>query len=568
MPSLPLSLSGRRWTLCPPDSLSHPHTRRLHPLVARCLAQRAGDIELSEWLEPSLRHLHDPYKMRGMDTAVTRIRAAIDAKQRIRIVTDYDVDGTTSSLILQQTLMRIGGRGLIDYHIPDRFAEGYGFSVDAARKAAADGVSLIITADIGVKDQPAVDFASAVGVDVIVCDHHLPAGETVPENAYAVLCPPQPDCEYPNKSLAACGVSLKLAQALLRQHPRYHDLLLSMLKIAAIGTIADVVSLSDLENRAIVSLGITQLRRARHAPGLQALLDVCGLSNAWITAQDLAYKVSPRINAAGRLTGANAVIELFSARDMDRAQRLARELDQLNEQRKVIQKTLVAACLEALGDDLPPFAVLAGHEADGWHRGVVGIVAARIRDQINRPTAVLAIMGELARGSVRSLEQIHAVQALESAADLLEGFGGHPAAAGFTVQTDRIPALRERLQRFVVQQSQGDLPAPNLLLDADCRPRDLNWDTVQALQQLGPHGKGNPKPVLWVRGVRPSGMRTLSGGKHLRFRADALDAVWWNGGRFADQLNRPVDLAAEIEINRWNGRTSLQLNVQDASPPS
>ncbi|MEL6343664.1 MAG: single-stranded-DNA-specific exonuclease RecJ [Myxococcota bacterium] len=558
-----LSLTGRKWNLHPQHvSVSDS----LHPLVARCLSRRIGEKSLSDWMRPSLDHLHDPYAMLGMVDAVARIRDAIRNQQRIRIVTDYDVDGTTSSLILQQTLIRIGGKGLIDYHIPDRFAEGYGFSVDAARKAAADGVALIITADIGVKDHPAVDFAHEAGVDVIVCDHHLPAGESVPENAYAVLCPPQDACTYPNKSLAACGVSLKLAQALLRDHPKYEALLRSMLKVAAIGTVADVVDLSGLENRAIVSLGIEQLRTGRHAPGLQALLDVCGLSNAWISARDLGYKVSPRINAAGRLTGANAVVELFSARSPERAYELARALDDLNDQRKQIQSGLVDACIEQLGTETPDFAVLAGDESEGWHRGVVGIVAARIRDRIHRPTAVIAIMDELARGSVRSITEIHAVRALESASDLLAGFGGHPAAAGFTVPVENIPALRERLCTYVREQARGDLPAPTLELDADCQPRDLNWDTVRALQKLGPHGKGNPTPLLWVRNVRPSALRTLSGDKHVKFRVGALDAIWWNGGKYIDQLNRPLDLAAEIEINRWKGRTTLQLNIEDVAP--
>jgi single-stranded-DNA-specific exonuclease len=443
-----LSLTGRIWEL----SEQAPALDSVHPLTARCIPSRLNGASLSDWLKPSIKHLHDPALMLGMDRATARIRAAIDDRQRVRIVTDYDVDGTTSSLILQQTLLRVGGKGLLDYHIPNRFVEGYGFSVTAAEKAAADGIGVIITADIGVKDHDAVNAAAAAGVDVIICDHHLPGGASVPERAYAVLCPPQDGCSYPNKALAACGVSLKLAQAMLVDHPNADALIRSMMKVAAIGTVADVVDLSGLENRAIVSLGVEQLRLGRHSPGLQALLEVAGLSPDAIDAGALGYKIGPRINAAGRLEGASAVVELFSERDPGRAHARARALDQLNERRKVIQGELVEACLDQLGDSLPDFAVLWGDESAGWHRGVVGIVAARVRDQINRPVAVIAVTGDSARGSVRSTPRIHAVNALSSASDLLPRFGGHPAAAGFSIDTKNLPALREQLDAFAAAQ--------------------------------------------------------------------------------------------------------------------
>ena len=315
----PLYITNRRWMLAPADQSRRFHIHSLHPLVARCLSARVGSAAVSDWLRPVASHLHDPFLMKGMSRAVERIKKAVADQERIRIVTDYDVDGTTSSLILQSLLRLLGSGERVDYHIPDRFNEGYGFSAVAAQKAVADGISLIVTADIGVKDHDAVSMAAAAGVDVIICDHHLPAGESVPEDAYVVLCPLQQGCSYPNKALAACGVSLKLAQAALPQNSARTDKIISsMMKVAAIGTVADVVDLSGLENRAIVTLGLERLREGPNAPGLQALLNVSELSGGWIDASDIGYRVSPRINAAGRLAGAQTVVELFSARNKRR----------------------------------------------------------------------------------------------------------------------------------------------------------------------------------------------------------------------------------------------------------
>ena len=388
----------------------------------------------------------------------------------------------------------------------------------------------------------------------------------MPERAHAVLCPPQRGCRYPNKSLAACGVSLKLAQALLSEHRQRDRLIGSMLKVAAIGTVADVVSLGGLENRAIVSLGLDAIRQGPNAPGLQALLEVSDLSQRWLDAGDIGYKVSPRINAAGRLTEATAVIRLLTERDPRRAMHMARELDQLNDRRREIQNQLVARCLELVGDSPPPFIVLWGQEAEGWHRGVVGIVAARLRDRLHRPAAVISISGDSARGSVRSTGAVHAVTALESAAAWLDGFGGHPAAAGFSTRPAHLEDLAAQLIRFAEDGSSGPVEAPPLVLDAACRPADLNWRTVEALQRLGPYGKGNPRPLLWVRNVRASDVRLLSGGKHLKFKAGELDAVWWGNGDQARLLDQPVDLAAEVGFNHWRGRTSLQLTITDIAP--
>ncbi|HMV67235.1 MAG TPA: single-stranded-DNA-specific exonuclease RecJ, partial [Myxococcota bacterium] len=495
----PRSWTGARWVLLSADDRQVEALRRdgFAEAVARCMVIR--DLGASALQRaPELDQLHDPYAMRGMDEAVDRFRRAIRDRERVRILTDYDVDGTTSSLILQATLRLAAPDLAIDYHIPDRFTEGYGFSVEAAEKAGRDGVHLLVTADIGVRDHASVARAREAGVDVIICDHHLPAGMNVPAGAI-VLCPPQEGCPYPNRSLAACGVSLKLAQALLADHPRRDRVLRSLLKLAAIGTVADLVPLSTPENRAIVSLGLEALNTGPHNPGLAALLDVCRLAPGGITEADLAFRVAPRINAAGRIASAMRVVDLLTTSDAARARALAEELEALNLERRAVQHQLVDRALEAAAAATGPFVVVAGAEEDGWHRGVVGIVAARLKDELHRPVAVVSIQGDLAVGSVRSVPGVHAVQALESASDLLVRFGGHPAAAGFSLPASRLPELRDRLTAWMLAHTAEDTLVPERAIDAVVPAEALDARLHGELLRMSPFGMGNPEPRLLVR---------------------------------------------------------------------
>ena len=304
--------------------------------------------------------------MKGMPHAIERIERAIHDSERIRVVTDYDVDGTTSSLILQAVCGILAGRELLDYHIPNRFVEGYGFSIQAAEQAAKDKIDLIITADIGIRDAAAVTRARQLGVDVVICDHHLPEGGTGPTDANVILCPPQQGCSYPNTGLAACGVSLKLAQALLMRSRQFVNtpdraqrIVRSLMKLAAIGTIADVVSLATMENRAIVQLGLHALRHTPHSPGLQALLNVSQLSDGWVDAGSIGYNIAPRINAAGRIDDAKIVVDLLLCKDPKRARSLASRINDLNTERKGLQERLVneISCLYLTP---PPFVTVAG----------------------------------------------------------------------------------------------------------------------------------------------------------------------------------------------------------------
>ncbi len=538
-------------------------------VAAKCLVLRGwDDVEHAQRaLAPQINDLHDPYDMLGMTAAVTRIRQAVAQHEKIRIVTDYDVDGTTSSLILQATLTLLGvAPDKLDYHIPDRFNEGYGFSVEAAKRAVKDDVSLLLTADIGVRDQASVAAAADGGIDVIICDHHLPDGESVPERAYAVLCPPQLDCDYPNPALAACGVSLKLAQALLDTHAAKDVMIRSLMKLAAIGTVADVVDLATPENRAIVTLGLQSLSQGPNNAGLQALLDIAGCSGRTVTAEDCGFRLGPRINAAGRLEHAGIAVDLLLERDPAKANALASEIEALNQARKQMQEDLVQRALQALPDPLPAFPLFGGTAEEGWHKGLSGIIASKLKEALHRPVGVYAIgPDDYATASVRSIPAVHAVQALDASSDLLEKYGGHPVAAGFTVHRDRLTELQSHLSDFAKDCSTSLGQAPERHYDATASASTLNLALAKCVERLGPFGKGNAAPIFRVVGVRTSGVRTLNN-KHLKFDlGPGVSAIWWRAAEHRSALvDTDVELIGRLEINRWQGRTSAQIVVEDA----
>jgi len=344
-----------------------------------------------------------------------------------------------------------------------------------------------------------------------------------------------------------------------------------MLKLAAIGTVADVVDLLTPENRAIVALGIQSLNKGPHNPGLTALLDVSQLEMGRIDSGDLGFRIGPRINAAGRLSSATRVVELMNTRDPVRAMSIAKELDKHNTERRDIQQRLMKEAMAQVPrtEGAPPFIVAAGLEAEGWHRGVVGIAAGRVRDAFYRPCAIIAIGDDEARGSVRSIPEVHAVEALESARDLLIRFGGHPAAAGFSIDPKNIPAFRERLCAAAAEQTGGTTPLPQRRVDATVAASEVTWRLQRDLSKLGPHGKGNPSPKLQITGAGVRDLRVLKD-KHLKFELTAgrgqVSAIWWRAAEHQALLRsgKPVEFLGSLEVNVWQGRKSLQFNVEDA----
>ncbi len=557
------SWTGRRWA-----------ARASGPANGRSLAERVLDARGitgpsgAAWLGAGRDQLLDPADLLGMAPALSRLERALSDGEHIRLVTDYDVDGTTSCLILHAALDRrvaTGGSARsarVTYHIPDRMREGYGLSELAVRTAAADGVHLIVTADIGVRDHVTVSLARSLGVDVIVVDHHLPAGETVPVDAVAVICPPQPGCAYANKALAACGVSTKLATALLATDPKRDAILPSLWKLAAIGTVADIVDLSTPENRALVALGLAELNRGPHGAGLAALLSVAGVSVGKITAETLGFAVGPRINAAGRLDDANAIVRLFRQRDPEQAMREARAINQLNLDRRDIQAQMVERAKAELGrrGDLPGFLVLGGPEADGWHRGVNGIVAARIRDEFHRPCAMVSVIGELATGSVRSVPTVHAVRALDGVADLLLRYGGHPVAAGFTLRASDLAAFATRLDAFVRAHTNDEDLVPVEEFDVVAEARECTSEAVEALRAIEPCGKGNPGPRFAVAGPILN-VRTAKE-KHAFGTVGRLPFVWWSGVGSL-RADPHAELLGRLEVYEDRGLSGVRLVVDD-----
>lgn len=568
----PMSITGAVWRPAAdaPDAGATVAARfGLGAAAARVLAARFPTVP--EALEASFDAFHDPWAMRNMGAAVERLLRAVRDGEHVRVVTDYDVDGTTSSLILQAALKIAAGDRAgapLSYHIPHRFLEGYGFSVAAADKAAEDRVSLVVTADIGVRDFAAVTRARERGLDVLICDHHLPAGATVPADA-TVLCPPQPGCTYPNPSLAACGISLKVAQALLAKHPRRDEVVRSLLKLAAIGTVADLVPLTTPENRAIVALGLQELNRGRHSVGLQALLTKAGLQAGQIRETDLGYRVGPRINAAGRVADARLVVELLHERDPARADALAEEIEHHNRNRRAIQQSLVEDVLARIRGVDDPFLVIAGDEEHGYHRGVVGIVASKVKDEARRPVAICAIQGDRTVGSIRSVPGVHAVRALDSVADLLEKYGGHPVAAGFTVRTADLDVFRQRLGDFVREQTGGQGVPFVREYDVTVPIERVDDALFADFERIGPFGQGNPRPRLLIPGVRPREVLVRGNGRLLKLALDRgaswIDAIWWDQGDLAPAVEgRTLDLLGEVEENFYQGHRRLQVVLLDA----
>lgn len=522
------------------------------------------------FLNPSLDDLHDPFLMRGMDAAVTRLLAAIAAGETILVYGDYDVDGATAVIVFREAIARLGGK--TEFHIPHRINEGYGMREDVLDRAAARGVKLVVSVDTGIRASAVVDHARELGMDCIITDHHLPEGEGVPD-ALAVLNPNQLDCAYPEKNLCGVGVVFKLVDALLLRSgsPIRARLLESFLKIVAIGTVADVVPLSG-ENRVIVRHGLAALRRAVH-PGLKALLAVAGLTGKDIDSGDVGFRIGPRINAAGRMDTALEVIKLFETKDPAVATAVAERLNQLNTDRQAAQERVLAE-IEQLILDAPellddPAWVFAGED---WHRGVVGIVAGRLLERYHRPVIVLSVEGEEAHGSGRSISAFHLLDALDAInlADptLFSRYGGHAVAVGGSLARARVPELRAALVARARAQLQPQDLAPEVRIDFAVRLANLTDGVLKDIASLAPYGMGNPTPVLGARDLELLSARVFAE-RHLsmRVRQDGFvyEAVAWGHADWRARLDpgMAIALAFTAEVSEFRGESQLRLVVRD-----
>ncbi len=549
--------------------------------LARLLVSRGiEDAEAaSTFLVPSLAHLHSPYLMTGMKSAVDRLDAAIERKEGILVYGDYDVDGTTAVVILKTAIELCGGTA--DFHVPHRIREGYDLRGDVIERAAAAGIRLVISVDAGTRAFAAADSARRAGVDLIITDHHLPGADGLP-HAFAVVNPNQPGCDYPCKSLCGAGIAFKVAQALMERRLPHRDqsqLLVSFMKIAAIATIADSVPLLG-ENRVIASLGLNALRKAVN-PGLKALLKVAQLGGKGLTSGEVAFRIAPRINAAGRMDVARDVIELFSTKDPEQAREIAARLDKLNSDRQEEERRILEAIEQRLAEDATlrdSYCIVI--DGDGWHRGVIGITATRVVERYGRPTLIVSRDGEDAHGSGRSIPAFHLLNALESCASLFSRFGGHAYAVGFSLPSGSLSDLRVQLDTYArTRLCLADFE-PALNIDAELSLDAITPDLFETLRKLEPFGAGNPEPVFCSMARLSAPVKVLKE-KHVRLkltpgsngaangwrRALVHNAVGW---RLAERATEAkllagdlLDVAFTLDHNEHAEFGGIELSLRD-----
>ncbi len=538
----------------------------ISPIVAALLISRGHETEEKayKFLNPKYEDLHDPYLLKGMKTAVSRISKAIENDEKILIWGDYDVDGTTGTVVLRKCFEILGAR--TDFHVPHRFTEGYGLNIPALEDAKADGCTLVITVDCGIRSFEPLTWAKENGLDVIVTDHHLSDEVKGNPAAVAVVNPNQTGCDYPDKNLAGVGVAFKLIDALLKEKGK-EKLAKGFLKVVAIGTIADVMKLKG-ENRAIVALGLRDLPQA-HNFGLKALMEVADCTNE-MTSYDIGFRIAPRINAAGRMDAARYVVEMLEANSFKDARRLAEMLDSRNRERQKVQQQITELALfETEGVLEKKFVVVAG---EGWHRGVIGLAASKIAEKLYRPTIVISLEDGIGHGSARSISDYHLLNGLDSCAELFEQYGGHAAAAGMKIKQENIEELGKRLDLHAAENLSAEDMIPKVKIDALIQSKTVDLNLVEDLKKLEPFGMGNPKPVFATNNLEIVSEPFIMKEKHLRLNlrdenGRQFQAVWWDGvEKSEEQTLKPkirIELAYTPEANTWNGTTRLQLVVKD-----
>ncbi|WP_156008247.1 single-stranded-DNA-specific exonuclease RecJ [Streptococcus ruminantium] len=530
----------------------------LDPVAAKLLYDRGihTSEDLHTFLHPSLDDLHDPYLLHDMDKAVDRIRRAIEDYEQILIYGDYDADGMTATSILKEVLEELGAE--VQVYLPNRFTDGYGPNLSVYKYfIEQQGVSLIVTVDNGVAGHEAIAYAQEKGVDVVVTDHHS-LQETLP-NAYAIIHPEHPDGSYPFKQLAGCGVAFKLACALLET---VHA---DLLDLVAIGTIADMVSLTD-ENRVMVKYGLSLLRQTERV-GLQELIKIAGIDVASLDEETVGFQLAPRLNALGRLDDPNPAVELLTGFDEEQAYEIALLIDSKNTERKDVVQAIYDEARTMIRSDRP-VQVLA---REGWNPGVLGIVAGRLLEELQQPVIVLSIEADKAKGSARSTEAIDIFQALKDHQDLFIAFGGHAGAAGMTLEVDKLGVLSETLATYIRENNLDQPSKSPLVLDEELDLEELTMETLKSFGKLAPYGMDNKKPVFYLKDFQVESARTMGqNNAHLKLRVTkgtaTFDVVAFGRGNLALEFSqaKQLELAVTLSVNQWNGNTSLQLMLVDA----
>jgi single-stranded-DNA-specific exonuclease len=543
---------------------------RLPVPICRLLCQRGyADVEPAKrYLRPRLDQLHDPSLLLDLDRAVERLARAIRARELIMVHGDYDVDGMCSTALLLRAIKQFGGRAVP--FIPRRLEDGYDLSMAGVNAAIAAGAKLLITCDCGTNALEPAAAACAAGIDVIISDHHLPGGP-LPE-CVAVLNPKRPGCEYPDKDLAAVGVAFKIALALAKALGESEEPVLRMLDLVALATIADIAPLRG-ENRVMARYGLRRLA-ASPIPGLRALIRAAGIEGKPLTAGRVGFILAPRLNAVGRLGHALRGVELLMTDDDHEANSIARELEELNRRRQELDRATLreaSRMIDTLDLDSTYGIVLGG---EGWHPGVIGIVASRLVEEVCRPVVLVALDGATGKGSGRSISGFDLHGALTECADLLIRFGGHKAAAGVTVAAERLPEFQKRFNEVARSRLTSEDLVPEVRVDLDIALSDATPDLEALLRHFEPFGAGNATPVLAASGVRIAEPPRVLRNGHLKLRLAAdgmqLDAIGWGMADIAPRLSTstPVDVAFRLERDEWNGESRLQARLADVRESS
>jgi single-stranded-DNA-specific exonuclease len=540
---------------------------KIDPLVAKLLVMRGIETveDANRFLFAEKVTFHDPFLLDGMEWAVERIKLAISKQEKILIFGDYDADGVSSTSVLLYTLQDFGAD--VEFYIPNRFTEGYGPNEAAFRWAKSAGFSLIITVDTGISAIHEAAVAKELGLDYIITDHHEPQPELPKAD---VIIHPLLSENYPFKALAGVGVAFKLAHALYGKVPEH------LLEFAVIGTIADLVPLVE-ENRLIASKGIALLSRS-NKPGIRALLKVCSLEGKAVTAENVGFSIGPRINAVGRLSSADSAVHLLMSTDIEEAEDLANEIDGINKERQQIVNDMTEEAFELIDRSFPldenKVLVIA---KEGWNAGVIGIVASRIVEKYYRPTIVLSIDEEkgLAKGSARSIEGFDLFANLSRCKEILPHFGGHPMAAGMTLNVSDVDELRNRLNMLASEQLTEEDYIPVKHIDLACSISEVSLDTIEQLARLAPFGVQNPAPKVMLNEVNIQDMKTVGANQnHIKVtfsqNEQTLDAIGFQKGYIIDEISplAPVSVVGELSINEWNSTRKPQLMLEDIAVSS
>ena len=546
----------------------------ISPVLANLLVNRgiSTPSAASHFIKPYLKDLHDPFSMKDMEKSVTRIIKALKEDERIMIYGDYDADGITTSALFINFFKCLEKE--VDFYIPNRFREGYGLNADAINKIHERGTDLIITGDCGINACEEVELANRLGMDIIITDHHEPVPPC--PDAYAILNPKQEDCPYPFKDLAGVGVAFKLIIALRSELRKdeysIKDLpnLKEYLDIVSIGTISDMSPLID-ENHNMTKYGLKELTKSSNI-GIEALKEVSGINGKDIGISDVGFILAPRINSAGRLGDASVGVELFTTHDRTRALEISAMLDRTNRERQLIQETIFREAREIIESNTSSIedenvTVLSSPK---WHQGVIGIVASRLAEEYYRPTILISIEGESAKGSARSIRSFNIYEALFECRDLLSNFGGHEFAAGIALETKDISRFIQRFQEVVDKRIKKEDLSPSMTIDARIDFKELTADLIGNIENMGPFGLANPEPLFSAHGIEILGKPKLIGAKenHLKMKlkqgSHVFDSIGFNMVDKIEEIkNCLIDVAFIPEINRWNGSSSIRLRLKD-----